>query len=247
MRLIGAILSQTTAGWLDALTLRLDVVRASAGPLGHTAAILVAVGACVSILLGRSVVLAVNRMRRGGMVFVMALNFVTLVLTYALLGLLVWVTGVLMIGSHVPAEQVVWAVLWACSPLVLGFATAIPVLGPAIDRALMAWSLLILWSIIRDLYATTLWRSGAIALGTFLAVWALSAVYSPLLARIRDVLWRRATGRPLYDSSRYVLEQATIEGSEADLNGWLIEPDRAQHEPDRVEQEPDRVEQRERR
>ncbi|WOQ18634.1 hypothetical protein [Raineyella sp. W15-4] len=229
MKTLGAILSHAAAGWLDALTLRLDVAQASAGPVGHAAAILVAIGACVSILVGRSVVLAVNRMRRGGMVFVMVLNFVTLVLTYALLGLLVWLAGTLVIGGRVPAEQVVWAVLWACSPLVLGFATAIPVLGTAIDRALMLWSLLILWSIIRDLFATTPLRSGAIALGTFLAVWLLSAVYSPLLARARDLLWRRATGRPLYDSSRYVLEQAAIEGSEADLDGaaWLVEPDRA--------------------
>ncbi|MEA5154004.1 hypothetical protein [Raineyella sp.] len=229
METLGAILSHAAAGWLDALALRLDVAQASGGLIGHTAAILVAVSACVSILVGRSVVLAVNRMRRGGMVFVMVLNFVTLVLTYALLGLLVWVAGTLVIGVRVPTEEVVWAVLWACSPLVLGFAIAIPVLGTAIDRALSLWSLLILWSIIGDLYATSLLVSGAIALATFLAVWLLSAVYTPLLARARDLLWRRATGRPLYDSARYLLEQAGIEGSEADLDGaaWLVEPDRS--------------------
>ncbi|QGF24654.1 hypothetical protein [Raineyella fluvialis] len=196
--------------------------------MGHTAAILVAVGACASILVGRSVVLAVNRMRRGGLVFVMILNFVTLVLTYAVLGLLVWVAGTLLIRVQVPAEQVAWAVLWACSPLVLGFAIAIPVLGSAIDRALTLWSLLILWSIIRDLYATTLLHSGGIALGAFLVVWLLSGIYLPLLARARDHIWRRATGRPLYDSARYVLDQASIEGSEASLGGsdWLAEPHR---------------------
>lgn len=228
METLGAIISRATAGWLDALTLRLDVTQASVGLVGHTAAILVAVTACASILVGRSVVLAVNRMRRGGMAFVMVLNVVTLVLTYALLGLLVWVIGSLVTSVRVPAVEVVWAVLWACSPLVLGFAIAMPVLGTAIDRGLSVWSLLILWSIIHDLYATSLLIGGAIALGAFLAVWLLSAVYTPLLARARDLLWRRATGRPLYDSARYVLEQAAVEGSEADLDGaaWLVEPDR---------------------
>lgn len=219
METVATLLGLTGHGWSQAMRLRLDVGIVVRDPLGPSAATLVAVAACVSTLLGRSVVLAVNRMRRWGFAFAMVLNFATLVLTYAVLGILVWGAGKLWFDVGVGAEKVAWAVLWAASPLVLGFATAIPILGTAIDRGLSLWSLLILWSIIDDLYATDLLRGGAIAAGAWLVTWLLQGIYAPLLARARDWMWRRATGRPLYDSARYILDQASIDGSEADLSG----------------------------
>lgn len=222
---LAALGSRTYAGWADAMALRLDVDTMMAHPHGQTAAILVAVAACVSTLLGRSVVLAVNRMRRAGFVFAMVLNFGTLVLTYAVLGLLVWATGVVLLGGGVSAQHVTWAVLWAVSPLVLGFATAIPILGTLFERGLNLWSVLILWSIIDDVYSTSGWLGGAIALGAWLLTWLLQGLYAPMVARARDWIWRRATGRPLYDSARYILDQASIDGSEAALG--LTSADRA--------------------
>lgn len=217
METLAALVSRTYSGWVDAMALRLDVAEMLAHPHGQTAAILVAAAACLSTLLGRSFVLAVNRMRRWGFAFAMLLNFLTLVLTYAVLGVLVWATGLVLLDGGGSARDVAWAVLWAVSPLVLGFATAIPVLGTGIDRGLSLWSLLILWSIIDDLYAVSGWLGGAIALAAWLLTWVLQGLYAPLLARLRDWLWRRATGRPLYDSARYVLDQASIDGSEAAL------------------------------
>ena len=93
MESLATLVSLVWAGWRDAMGLALDVTEMIAHPQGTTAAVLVAVTACVSTLLGRSVVLAVNRVRRGGMLFAMVLSFATLVLTYALIGLLVWAAG----------------------------------------------------------------------------------------------------------------------------------------------------------
>lgn len=218
METLAALISHASAGWLDAMGLKLDVRAILADPLGQTAAILVAVVGCISTLLGRSVILAVNRIRRWGFVFVMVLNFITLVLTYAVLGALVWGAGLVLFDTGVDARDVAWAVLWAVSPLVLGFATAIPILGTGIDRGLTLWSVLILWSIIDDLYSISGLLGGAIALGAWLLTWLLEGVYAPLLATARDWVWRRATGRPLYASARYILDQASIDGSEASLN-----------------------------
>ena len=218
METLATLVSRASSGWLDAMGLHLDVTAMLADPLGQTAAILVAVVACISTLLGRSVVLAVNRMRRWGFVFAMVLNFITLVVTYTVLGALVWGAGLVLFDTGVDARDVAWAVLWAVSPLVLGFATAIPILGTGFDRGLSLWSVLILWSIIDDLYDTSGLLGGAIALGAWLLTWLLEGVYAPLLATARDWIWRRATGRPLYASARYVLDQASIDGSEASLS-----------------------------
>lgn len=237
METLPALVSRAYTGWVDAMALRLDVAEMLAHPHGQTAAILVAAVACLSTLLGRFFVLAVNRMRRWGFAFAMLLNFLTLVLTYAVLGVLVWATGLVLFDGGASARDVAWAVLWAVSPLVLGFATAIPILGTGIDRGLDLWSLLILWSIIDDLYAVSGWLGGAIALGAWLLTWLLQGIYAPLLARVRDWLWHRVTGRPLYDSARYVLDQASIDGSEAALG--MTAAERAtllrQHRPHAVQ------------
>lgn len=211
------LLSRTWSGWVDAMGLQLDVAEMITHPQGETAAVLVALGACISTLLGRSAVLAVNRMRRWGLLFALALNVVTIVLSYAVVGVLVWAAGSLWLSGAVDARDVAWAVVWAASPLVLGFATLIPVLGPGIDRGLTVWSVLILWSIIDDLYGTSGLVGGAVALGAWLLAWLLRSIYAPQLARVRDWVWRRATGRPLYDSARYILDQASIDGSASAL------------------------------
>lgn len=217
MESLTSLVSLVWAGWRDAMGLRLNVTEMIADPQGTTAAVLVAITACVSTLLGRSVVLAVNRVRRGGMLLGMVLSFATVVLTYALIGLLVWAAGSWLLHGVADARHVAWAVLWAASPLVLGFATVIPLFGPAIDRGLTVWSVLVLWSIVDDIYDTSALVSGAVALGAWLLTWLLRTLYAPQLARVRDWLWRRVTGRPLYDSSRYILDQAAIDGSAAAL------------------------------
>ncbi|WP_092608601.1 hypothetical protein [Raineyella antarctica] len=224
METLAALVSRTSSGWLDAMALHLDVARMLQDPLGQTAAILVAVGACLSTLLGRSVVLAVNRMRRLGLLFALLLNFGTLVLTYVVLGLLVWGAGTAILDVRADPRDVTWAVVWAASPLVLGFATAMPILGIAVDRGLGLWSVLILWSIIDDVYGTSGLAGGAIAVGAWLVTWLLQSLYAPLLARARDWIWRRATGRPLYDSARFVLDQASIDFSESQLDWPAASP-----------------------
>ncbi len=214
---VAALLSRTSSGWINAVGFDLDVHAMLADPYGRTAAVLIAIAACLSTLLGRSVVLAVNRMHRWGFLFAMVLNFLALLVIYGMLAVLVWGAGRWFFDSSVPFVDVVWAVLWAISPLVLGFTIAIPLLGVGIDRLLALWSVLILWSIIDDLFGISGWRGGALAVGASLVTWLLESLWTPLVARGRDWLWRRVTGRPLYSSSRYVLDLASIEGGEADL------------------------------
>lgn len=211
MDTLGALLERTWAGWTDAMMLDLDISLVLERVLGPAAAVLVALGATIATMVGRSVVLAVNRLRRGELAFALVVYFGSMMARYALLSLVVWGLGRWFFDSTLPYSDVVWSLLWAMSPLVLGFLTAIPVLGPAFDRAIDMWSLLVLWSIIDELFSTTVVSAGAVAVGSWVVTWLLSLAYGPVLATARDRTWRRLTGRPLYDSSRYVLDQASLD------------------------------------
>lgn len=218
MEQVGRVLEASWEGWLAAMRVE-DLSPLVDGRIGPAAAAVVAFLACVSTLLGRSVVLVVNRMRRGGFLFALAVNLITLVWSYVVLGVALWAIGRLWLGSQVSAVAVPATVLWGCAPLILGFLTAVPVLGTGFDRVLSVWSALIVWRIVGGLYEVDPWRAGALTVASWLAMWVMTWVLAHPLARLRDWTWRRMTGRPLYDSARWLLDQAAVDGSIADLDG----------------------------
>lgn len=218
--------TRTLNAWGQAVTLHPGVAATLDDPGTWATGIAVAAVAGVSLMVGRSVVLAINRVRGPGLVYALVFSMLTSALYFVAQGLIVWGLGQILLDTDVPATAMARVVLLSSAPLWFGFLTAVPLLGSVFDKALSLWSLLALWRITSDAYATSGWLSGGIALAAFGLTALLSSLLRPLVARARDTFWRRSTGRSLHASAAFLLAAADIDGSEADINGpdALIDP-----------------------
>ncbi|OYN89520.1 hypothetical protein [Parenemella sanctibonifatiensis] len=206
--------------WLDALTLRLDTGRYLADPANGQIALTIVLLATASTLVGQSVVLVINRVRGWGLLFALASNAVMVLAAYIGMGLLLWLLGVIFAeGQTVPALGVAMIVMVSVSPQAFNFLGAIPLLGPLVTRLTSVWGLLITFLAAHQLYPVSIWGAAGLTLAAWLGMLGASTLIAPGYATLRDRVWRRATGRELYADSSHLLDEATIEGSIADLNG----------------------------
>lgn len=89
-----------------------------------------------SVLLGQSVVLFVNRVRRGRFLFSLALNGVMYVISYFVWGVTIAVMGRFLFEFNPGTWAIVRMVGLSTAPLIFGFFILIPWLGPFIGRIL---------------------------------------------------------------------------------------------------------------
>jgi hypothetical protein len=101
-----------------------------------------------SVLLGQSVVLFVNRVRRGRFLFSLALNGVMYIISYFVWGVTIAVVGHLLFDFNPGPWAIVRMVGLSTAPLIFGFFILIPWMGPFIGRILNVWGFLILVSVV---------------------------------------------------------------------------------------------------
>lgn len=197
-----------TLGW-NALRFSPDVAIVLAPQTSWIPVILIAVGAAAATLAGQSVVLLANRIRGWGLVISLLFATIGILATHAAEGLLLWGLGHLIFPGSWTALEITKVVVLSSAPLVFGFLTAIPLLGPAISRLLSVWSLLVLWSIVGATFGAGFWAAAGLVLGAWLGTLLLGNLLGPLLASARDRIWRRVTGRPLHLDTSFLLELVT--------------------------------------
>ncbi len=91
----------------------------------------------VSMFLGQSVILFVNRVRRGRFVFSLLTNGVVFLVSYLIWGLAIAFIGWLMFDVDAKELVIVAALIGiSTAPLVFGFLILIPYTGPAIGKLL---------------------------------------------------------------------------------------------------------------
>lgn len=177
-------LNPATAAWFGGYRYSLQV------------SIAVAVLAGVSVLIGGSVVLFLNRVRGWRFAVTLLLNGIAMVALYAFQALLVAGVGLLVTGDSPGLLVVTRAVMLATAPMVFGFLVLIPYLGPAIGRVLQVWGLLVLWLLVDAVFRADLWQAFWITL----IAWGLMQLLSWALSRpvswAGDRIWRVVTGRP---------------------------------------------------
>lgn len=194
--------------WLAALQLDPDVATVLAPGSSWFPVIAIAIGAAVATLVGQSVVLFVNRVRSWALAFSLAFAIAGILGSHLVEGLLLWALGNLLVAQAWTVWQIVKVVILSSSPLLFGFLTAIPLLGPAINRLLSVWSLVVLWAVVGLMFRSGPWATAALALVAWLGMLLLGNLLGPVLAEVRDRLWRRVTGRPLHLDTNFLLELA---------------------------------------
>lgn len=97
----------------------------------------------VSLLLGQSVVLFLNRVTRTRFLLSIALNGALYVVNLLIWSTVIWLIGRLAFDVQQPIGIAMMAVLLGSAPFVFGFFILVPYLGLIFTRVLYAWSLLV--------------------------------------------------------------------------------------------------------
>jgi hypothetical protein len=197
-------LGQAWPLWLAGLRLDPDVGAVAPGR-AWIPVITIAVVAAVATMVGQSVVLFANRVRGWALGFSLLVSILGVLGTHLAEGLILWGLGTLIFTEPRTPIEVTKVVILSSAPLAFGFLTAIPLLGPAINRLLSVWSLLVLWAVVSTIYAAGPWAAAGMVLAAWLGMLLLGQLLGPVLAGLRDRVWRAVTGRPLHPDTSFLL------------------------------------------
>ncbi len=154
----------------------------------------VAFVAGVSLLIGDSASLFVNRIRPARFLLALIVNGVVLIATWLIWAATLWLIGRVVFQYNTNFYTAVRLVLLGTAPYVLGFMVLAPYLGPAFRIVLQIWSLLIV--IVMVLYATqvpVLTALALVVLGWLFVVGITRTIGQPVLG-MGNRLWADITG-----------------------------------------------------
>ncbi|MBK8051394.1 MAG: hypothetical protein IPK16_32445 [Anaerolineales bacterium] len=159
----------------------------------------------VSTLLGQSVILFINRVRRGRFVVSLVTNGLLFVVQYVVWGIVIGIVGRFIFQFEPQPGAIVRLVGLSTAPLVLGFLVLIPYLGAFIGKLLNVWVFLIQVVIITEAFHTGFWR-GVIAVGAgWLIMLLMTNTIGKPVVRMRNFFWKRVTGTPMEATAQDIL------------------------------------------
>jgi hypothetical protein len=183
---------------------------------------LIAVGvafvAGVSLLLGQSVILFLNRV--GPLRFALSLLLHGLALVLGLLVIVgvIWVVGRLLFDDEPSLRQLLPLVATSYAPLAFGFLILIPYFGALIEKALYAWSALILLVVVRFGFEASLFEALLCVGLAYLLRQLLGATIGRPLAALRRRVRRRVIGEDEYSLTPAEIRARVLAGL-GDPNG----------------------------
>jgi hypothetical protein len=191
---LGAFLAAVWDVTVAALLLRPDAVALAAA---QSRAVILAIASAggVSLMLGQSAVLFVNRLSPRRFALSVAVNAAIFVVGRAIWAVAIWVSARVVVDADAPIAAVVRSVGLGCAPFLFGILIFLPYAGPLIARVLSVWSLLIVLSAVRSvLDAGFLQALICVGLGWLLVLIAGNMVARSVV-RMRDWIQLRAAGR----------------------------------------------------
>jgi len=155
----------------------------------------------LSLLLGQSVVLFLNRVSKARFAITLTLNAVIYVINLAIWSLVIWFVATFAFGADRPIGIGALAILLGSAPFVFGFFILIPYLGIILTRILYGWSFLITLVMVQAVFAIGWWQAlVSVGLGWVLLLILNRTVGRPVVI-IRDRIFRRLTGLQPYGPS----------------------------------------------
>lgn len=160
----------------------------------------------MSMLLGQSLILFVNRVRRGRFFFSLVINGIVFLITYAVWGGFVALIAWLMFDVT-PAGLVIVVFLVGLStaPLVFGFLILIPYMGPAIGKVLNVWQLLIMTAAVQFTFAVGFIQAAVCVGLSWLLMLILSNTIGIPVVKLRNTIYRKVTGSDLDATTQDIL------------------------------------------
>jgi hypothetical protein len=154
-----------------------------------------AVAGSVSLMLGQSAVLFVNRLTPRRLALTVLVNAAVFIVGLVIWAAAIWLSAHVVLESTTPLAMVARCVGLGCAPFLFGILIFLPYAGPLIARILYVWSLLIVLGGVRYvLDAGFLQSLSCVGAGWLLMLLAGNTVARPVV-RAREWLRRRAAGR----------------------------------------------------
>jgi hypothetical protein len=148
----------------------------------------------ISLLIGQSVILFLNRVPPTRFLISLVIQGILLTLGLIVTALVIWISGLIVFGSDPPIAAVITLTAISYAPLTFGFLILIPYFGILIEKLLYAWTLLILLFIIRFGFDTN-FVAAVICVGLAYGLRALlSATIGRPLVAVRNWILRNVVG-----------------------------------------------------
>lgn len=222
--IISGLFTYLSALWRTigyALTLNQDLFAwFEANEQARLLAIGLVVLAGASSLLGQSVILFVNRVRKGRFFLSLFVNGLLLAVEYVVVAIVIRIVGGLVIGAPIATGTLFRMVALSTAPLVFGFFVLMPYMGPVIGRILSVWSALILIGVVRYHYQSTPWEALVVVGIAWLAMLALTNTIGKPVIALRNRIWHRVVGSSLDATAEDILlEYARDRSQDMKLGG----------------------------
>ena len=183
-----------------------------AGPRAFAVAGGVVVAAGVSMLLGQSVILFVNRVRPRRFVLSVCLNGSLLVIGWLIWACVLWLIGRWLFPIKPTYQTTLLLTALSYAPLAFGVFILIPWLGPFIQRLLSVWSFLIVaGAATREFQVGFLQALVAAGIGWLVLLLLTLTIGRPIIA-LRARVWRVVAGSRLDTTPDDILAQFAPHG-----------------------------------
>ena len=160
----------------------------------------------MSMLLGQSLILFVNRVRRGRFFFSLVTNGFVFLISYAIWGLSVaFIAWLLFDVTLASLVIVVFLVGLSTAPLVFGFLILIPYTGPAIGKVLNVWQLLIMTTSVEFAFQVDFIQAAFCVGLSWLLMLIMSNTIGRPVVRLRNFVYRKVTGSDLNTTPQDIL------------------------------------------
>lgn len=158
----------------------------------------VAVLGGISLLLGQSIILFINRVRPVRFMISLLLNGVLYTLGLVVWAASIWlVGGILLYDIQIDFSTALRIMFVTAAPMTLGFLVLMPYLGTPISKVLYAWSFLLTLGVVRYQYDVGLTGSLVIVGLGWLLMLVLTFTVGRPVVYARNVVWRRIVGSPM--------------------------------------------------
>jgi hypothetical protein len=176
----------------------------------------------LSITLGQSVVLFVNRVSRSRFALSLVASALLMVAGVALWALSIWVIASFVLNEQQPFSQVLTAVALSYAPFLFGFLVLLPYLGNILDHILHIWVFLGTLVGIAVLFGFSLWQALLCCLLGWVLVEVISRFATRAIEAAEDWVWRVSTGTPAEQETEALIE-AFVRQAREESGEWRVE------------------------
>ena len=160
-----------------------------------------------STLFGQSVVLFLNKVRKGRFFFSLVVNGLLYLLQFTVWGIVLYFVARLLFEKDPSRSDILLLIGLSTAPYVLGFLALIPYMGPFIAKLLSVWVFLLQVVVIDAAFDVPFW-AGVMAVGAgWLVMLLITNTIGKPVVKLRNKIWKAVAGSEMDITAQDILIQ----------------------------------------